>query len=114
MSWWRQADCPVRPVEQNWIEQSMDWLVAQFGAERLRGEVVLPTEDYFSRRVPRHAEGRQGGDGAALHPHGHRPRPDRPGTRPDRRRPMSWATSCSWEMAGSRPNSRITSHSPTC
>jgi hypothetical protein len=47
MVWWRQADCPVRPVEQDWIERSMDWLVAQFGTKRLRGEVVLPTDDYF-------------------------------------------------------------------
>jgi len=47
MFWWRQAECPVRPVEQEWIEQSMDWLVGQFGTYRLRAEVVLPTDDYF-------------------------------------------------------------------
>ena len=46
MSWWR-AECPVRPVEQGWIDESMDWFVEQFGEERLRGEVVLPTDDYF-------------------------------------------------------------------
>lgn len=46
MMWWR-VDCPVRPVEQDWIDRSMDWLVAQFGMERLRGDVVLPTDDYF-------------------------------------------------------------------
>jgi hypothetical protein len=44
---WGRAECPVRPVEQVWIERSMDWLVAQFGRERLLGEVVLPTDDYF-------------------------------------------------------------------
>jgi hypothetical protein len=44
---WRQADCPVRPVEQQWIERSMDWFVREFGAGHLRGAVVLPTDDYF-------------------------------------------------------------------
>jgi hypothetical protein len=34
-------------VEQRWIDESMDWFVEQFGVERLRGEVVLPTDDYF-------------------------------------------------------------------
>lgn len=45
--WWRRADCPVRPVEQDWIESSMDWFVAEFGIERLHGQVVLPTDDHF-------------------------------------------------------------------
>jgi hypothetical protein len=47
MRWWRQAECPVRPVERDWIERSMDWLVGQFGPARLGGEVILPTDDYF-------------------------------------------------------------------
>ncbi|MEU4241710.1 hypothetical protein [Actinoplanes sp. NPDC026619] len=47
MLWRRQAECPVRPVEQAWIERSMDWLVSQFGTTRLSAEVVLPTDDYF-------------------------------------------------------------------
>lgn len=46
MAWWR-VECPVRPVEQDWIERSMDWFVAQFGIDRLHAEVVLPTDDYF-------------------------------------------------------------------
>jgi hypothetical protein len=46
MVWWR-ADCPVRPVEQQWIDRSMDWFVTEFGTDRLHGEVVLPTDDYF-------------------------------------------------------------------
>ena len=46
MSWWR-AECPVRPVEQRWIDESMDWFVAEFGEERLRADVVLPTDHYF-------------------------------------------------------------------
>jgi hypothetical protein len=44
---WFQPQCPVRPVEQTWIERELDWLVAQFGASRLHGSVVLPNDDYF-------------------------------------------------------------------
>lgn len=47
MVWWWRVECPVRPLEQDWIEQSMDWFVTQFGAARLHGEVILPTEGYF-------------------------------------------------------------------
>ena len=44
MGLWR-AECPVRPVEQRWIDESMGWFIEQLGEERLRGEVVLPTDD---------------------------------------------------------------------
>lgn len=37
----------MRTEEREWIDQSMDWFVTQFGGTRLRGEVVLPTDDYF-------------------------------------------------------------------
>ncbi|GIE89048.1 hypothetical protein Are01nite_55280 [Actinoplanes regularis] len=37
----------MRPVERDWIERSMDWLLAEFGTDRLHAEVVLPTDDYF-------------------------------------------------------------------
>ena len=37
----------MRPAEQDWIERSMDWFVAEFGRERLHRGVVLPTDDYF-------------------------------------------------------------------
>ncbi|KUL41201.1 hypothetical protein [Actinoplanes awajinensis] len=47
MRWWGRAECPVRQVEQDWIETSLDWLVAEFGTGRLRGTVVLPTDDFF-------------------------------------------------------------------
>ncbi|WP_432840829.1 hypothetical protein [Dactylosporangium sp. CA-092794] len=47
MVWWRKAQCPVRPVEQEWIERSMDWLLAEFGRDRLLGPVVLPNDDWF-------------------------------------------------------------------
>ena len=46
VAWWR-TECPVRPEEQAWIDESMDWLRAQFGNMRLYGAVVLPTDDYF-------------------------------------------------------------------
>jgi hypothetical protein len=44
--WWRRA-CPVEPTEQRWIESNLDWLVAEFGTDLLRGPVVLPTDDFF-------------------------------------------------------------------
>lgn len=37
----------MRPAEQDWIERSMDWFVAEFGRQRLHDEVVLPTDDFF-------------------------------------------------------------------
>jgi hypothetical protein len=47
MAWWGTAECPVRPAEQRWIEQSMDWFVREFGRGTLSGPVILPTDDYF-------------------------------------------------------------------
>ncbi|MFD1365692.1 hypothetical protein [Actinoplanes sichuanensis] len=47
MRWWRRAECPVRAEEQEWIDRSLDWMVAEFGTERLCADVVLPTDDYF-------------------------------------------------------------------
>src|SRR5215831_12321168 len=44
-SW--STPCPVQPTEQAWIDDSMDWLLTEFGRERLLGEVVLPTDGYF-------------------------------------------------------------------
>jgi hypothetical protein len=46
MAWFR-AQSPVRDEERLWIDEQLDWLTGQFGEERLRGEVVLPTDDYF-------------------------------------------------------------------
>jgi hypothetical protein len=37
----------VRQVEQDWIETSLDWLLAEFGRSRLHGTVLLPTDDFF-------------------------------------------------------------------
>ncbi|MEU8817583.1 hypothetical protein [Actinoplanes sp. NPDC048796] len=47
MGWWGRADCPVREVERDWIETSLDWMIGQFGRERLLGTVVLPTDEFF-------------------------------------------------------------------
>ena len=45
--WWGRTQCPVRQVEQDWIETSLDWLLAEFGRDRLHGAVLLPTDDFF-------------------------------------------------------------------
>ncbi|WP_204082754.1 hypothetical protein [Asanoa ishikariensis] len=47
MVWWGRAACPVRPVEAEWVDASLDWLLAEFGDERLRGTVVLPNDEFF-------------------------------------------------------------------
>jgi hypothetical protein len=44
---WVRAKCPVRAVEQAWIERNLDWLAGEFGDARLRGPVLLPTEEHF-------------------------------------------------------------------
>ncbi|TCC66197.1 hypothetical protein E0H73_04640 [Kribbella pittospori] len=46
--WWKKkASCPVRSVEQLWIEENLDWFVAEFGDELLRRPVVVPEESWF-------------------------------------------------------------------
>jgi hypothetical protein len=44
---WFTARCPVRQVEQEWIDESMSWLLAEFGESVLRGPVVLPSDEFF-------------------------------------------------------------------
>ena len=44
---WFTPRCPVNAVEQQWIEESFDWLVGQFGEQVTAGPVILPTSDYF-------------------------------------------------------------------
>ena len=46
VAWW-STPCPVQPAEQVWTDDSMDWLLTEFGRERLFREVVLPTDDFF-------------------------------------------------------------------
>ncbi len=47
MAWWGRAQSPIRDVEREWIDTSLDWLTGEFGDERLRGTVVLPTNEFF-------------------------------------------------------------------
>ena len=45
---WSKPKCPVGLREKAWVEMRLRWLGEQFGVERLtRGEVILPTEQYF-------------------------------------------------------------------
>jgi hypothetical protein len=45
---WFTPKCPVGAEEKGWIEESMLWLVGEFGAETPRGaRVVLPTDEFF-------------------------------------------------------------------
>lgn len=39
--------CPVRPDEQAWVEEQLDWLVDEFGDNLLRAPMVLPTDEFF-------------------------------------------------------------------
>ncbi|WP_344169827.1 hypothetical protein [Kribbella lupini] len=47
MAWWGRPKCPVRPEEQAWIEESLDWLVSSFGSDVLMRPVVLPGASFF-------------------------------------------------------------------
>jgi hypothetical protein len=38
---------PVPDAEREWIETQLRWLVTEFGDGALRGEAVLPTDDFF-------------------------------------------------------------------
>lgn len=47
MSWFTPK-CPVEAEDKVWIEESMLWLVEEFGADTLRDcTVVLPTDEFF-------------------------------------------------------------------
>ena len=41
------AACPVRETERDWIDESLSWLIREFGEPALRGPVVLPTDEFF-------------------------------------------------------------------
>lgn len=45
--WPFKPRCPVSPEERAWIEDSLDWLVSEFGADQLRRAPVLPERDFF-------------------------------------------------------------------
>ena len=47
MSWFTPK-CPVEVEDKVWIEESMLWLIEEFGGDTLRnGTVVLPTDEFF-------------------------------------------------------------------
>jgi hypothetical protein len=39
---WLTAKCPVSAEAQRWIQDSLEWLLAEFGGDALNGEVLLP------------------------------------------------------------------------
>ena len=45
---WLTPKCPVEAEDKVWIEESMLWLIEEFGADTLRDvTVVLPTDEFF-------------------------------------------------------------------
>lgn len=45
---WFIPKCPVEAEDKAWIEESMLWLIEEFGADTLRNRsVILPTIDFF-------------------------------------------------------------------
>ena len=45
---WFTPKCPVEAEEKTWIEESMLWLIEEFGADKLSSvPVVLPTDEFF-------------------------------------------------------------------
>jgi hypothetical protein len=45
---WSTPTCPVEEEDKLWIEESMQWLLEEFGSETFRDvEVVLPTDEFF-------------------------------------------------------------------
>jgi hypothetical protein len=45
--WWKKAECPVRSEEQVWIDENLDGLVAEFGADLLQRPVAIPQASWF-------------------------------------------------------------------
>lgn len=45
---WFTPKCPVEEDDKTWIEESMLWLIEEFGTDTLRDvTVILPTDEYF-------------------------------------------------------------------
>ena len=45
---WSTPTCPVEEEDKLWIEESMPWLLEEFGGETFRDvTVVLPTDEFF-------------------------------------------------------------------
>ena len=48
---WFTPKCPVGAEDKAWIEESMLWLIEEFGADTLRNAaVILPTDEFFPDR----------------------------------------------------------------
>ncbi|WP_350276939.1 hypothetical protein [Kribbella sp. HUAS MG21] len=45
--WWKKVSCPVRSVEQLWIDENLAWFVTEFGDRILRRPVVLPERSFL-------------------------------------------------------------------
>ncbi len=45
--WPFQRRCPVEPDERVWIEESLDWLISEFGADPLHRAPVLPIPEFL-------------------------------------------------------------------
>jgi hypothetical protein len=45
---WSTPKCPVDADDKAWLEESMEWLLEEFGADTFRAiTVVLPTDEFF-------------------------------------------------------------------
>ncbi len=45
---WFRPHCPVNDAVRSWVDWRMDWLIRQFGPERLSEfETILPIADHF-------------------------------------------------------------------
>jgi hypothetical protein len=45
---WSTSKCPVEEEDKLWLEESMEWLLEEFGADTFRRvTVVLPTDEFF-------------------------------------------------------------------
>lgn len=45
---WSTPKCPVEEEDKLWLEESMEWLLEEFGCDAFRGvTVVLPTDEFF-------------------------------------------------------------------
>ena len=51
---WFVPQCPVEAEDKAWIEESMLWLIEEFGADTLRNTlVILPTDEFFPDQFSR-------------------------------------------------------------
>jgi hypothetical protein len=54
---WFTPKCPVAPEDKAWIEESLLWLIEEFGSDALRNAtVVLPTDEFFPDRFSEEEE----------------------------------------------------------